>query len=323
VAASTLREATEGHSWSDFSVILLDRRLPDANADELLPQIHAVAPRVGVIVITGYADLEGTIAALRAGAVDYLLKPVNPDLLRSAVSRVLKLQQMEERTLQAERLAGIGQMIAVLTHESGNALARSQVLLSSLAEEMQDRPSAIELIGQLQKAQTDLRRLYDEVRNYAAPIRPERMPWDVSAIWRQAWTKVLAAHPHGAGATLIENVDGVELVCEVDNYRLEQVFRNLFENSFTASQEPARVEITCTSTTLNDLPALRITVRDSGPGLNPEQKQHVFTPFYTTKKKGTGLGMAIVKRIVEAHGGEIAVSKSATPGAEFVLTLPR
>ncbi|MCE9607889.1 MAG: response regulator, partial [Planctomycetia bacterium] len=83
--ASTLREAAEGRRWSDFAVILLDRRLPDGLAEEVLPVIREQAPGAAIIIITGNADLAGTIVALRAGATDYLLKPVNPDLLRAAV----------------------------------------------------------------------------------------------------------------------------------------------------------------------------------------------------------------------------------------------
>jgi len=74
---------------------------------------------------------------------------------------------------------------------------------------------------------------------------------------------------------------------------------------------------------LDGRPALRIAVRDNGPGLSPEQRQRIFDPFFTTKTKGTGLGMAIAKRIIDAHGGRIAVGNVAGPGAEILLTLPR
>lgn len=321
--AGSLKEAIDRRNGSEFSIVLLDRKLPDGSADTFLPEIQKAAPHAAVIVITGYADLDGTIAALRSGATDYLLKPINPDLLRAAIVRALKLQEMEERVLQTERLAAIGQMITVLTHESGNALARSQALLEMLAEELQGRSEALELIGGLQKAQGDLRRLYEEVRNYAAPIKLDFALWDIGSIWRQAWENSLAAKDAKCKAALDEHASSVDLVCAIDNFRLDQVFRNLFENSLAACPEPIRVEVAYTDANLAGQPALRIAVCDNGPGLTPEQKQKVFAPFFTTKKKGTGLGMAIAKRIVEAHDGEITVGANRVQGAEFIITLPR
>ena len=66
-----------------------------------------------------------------------------------------------------------------------------------------------------------------------------------------------------------------------------------------------------------------VSVQDNGPGLNAEQRQRIFDPFYMTKTKGTGLGMAIAKRIVEAHGGSLTVGAAQDGGAELLITLPR
>jgi two-component system, LuxR family, sensor kinase FixL len=446
--AGTVAEVLQRKDWDRISAILLDRRLPDGNAEELLPRLHQLAPEAAVLIVTGYADLQGAIAALRQGAADYILKPINPDALRASLTRlaerrrltqakersetafrtlveaapclivilrpdyriayfspfaeeltgyrdeevfgenyvelflcgdcqslvrehlqrvlagtpargfenpvrcrdgshrwflwnaqrlpdyegtpaVLKvgqditaLKQAQERTLQAERLAAIGQMVAGLAHESGNALARSQACLEMLQMEVEDRPEALNLIARIQKAQNHLQQLYGEVRNYAAPLKLERQRQSLRSIWRQAWAN-LAEQQRGRTASLQEECEGVDLHCLVDAFRLEQVFRNILENALAACSDPVEIIVCCSAAQLEGQPALRIAVRDNGPGLNPEQRQRIFEPFFTTKTKGTGLGMAIAQRIIEAHGGQITVGVPPGRGAELQLLLPR
>ena len=73
----------------------------------------------------------------------------------------------------------------------------------------------------------------------------------------------------------------------------------------------------------NDHPVIEVTIRDNGPGFSPNQMHRVFSPFYTTKPKGTGLGMAIAQRVVEAHGGRIIVAVRQHSGANIEIVLPR
>jgi PAS domain S-box-containing protein len=446
--AGTATEALDRRDWLDLSAILLDRRLPDGSAEELLPRLRYLAPDAAIMIVTGYADLQGAIAALRQGAADYILKPINPEALRASLARVAErrrlalakehsevafrtlveaapcmililrpehtivyfsrfaeeltgwkasqvlgkdyfplflpeeyrqaiagqiqsvlagtptrgfenpvlcqdgshrwmiwnaqrlpdyegspavlavgqditmLKHAQEQALQSERLAAIGQMMTGLAHESGNALARSKACLEMLAWEVQDRPEALDLIARIQKAQDHLQQLYEEVRGYAAPLKLEREVWDVAAVWRQAWEN-LALLRQGKEASLRAESGAADLRCTIDPFRLEQVFRNILENSLDACQNPVRIDILCSAAELDGQPAVRIAVRDNGPGLNPEQQQRIFQPFFTTKTKGTGLGMAIAKRIVEAHGGRIAVGSGPGLGAEILITLPR
>jgi PAS domain S-box-containing protein len=445
--AGSIAEVLARPSWQGIDAVLLDRRLPDGSADELLPRLAQLAPEAAVLIVTGYSDLQGAIAALRQGAADYIVKPIVPDNLRASLLRIadrrrlaldkvrserafrtlvetapcmivilrpesailyfnrfaeevtgyqeaevlgkdffaiflpaelrstlaeamrgvlsggalrgvehpvlcrdgtrrwvlwnaqglpdheggpavlavgqditaLKLSQ--ERTLQAERLAAIGQMVTGLAHESGNALARSQACLEMLALEVQDRPEALELLARVQSAQNHLQQLYDEVRNYAAPLKLERESWPLDVVWRQAWQN-LAVRRQGRAAHLHEDTDGVDLFCAIDPFRLEQVFRNIFENSLAACRDPVDVHVGCDDTTLDGLPAIHVVVRDNGPGLSAEVKRRIFDPFFTTKTKGTGLGMAIARRIIEAHNGQINTGP-AGPGAEIHLLLPR
>lgn len=451
----TISEVLARPSWDDVFAILLDRQLPDGTAEDLLPRLRQLAPEAAVMIVTGHSDLQGAIAALRQGAFDYILKPINLEALRASLMRVadryrlargkrhseaafrtlveaapcliillrpdftllylnpcaeevtghtadevighnalelfippeyrsviaeswrrvlagqmirgvetpvlcrdgsrrwvlwngqrvmeveaiagatnhqhapppsrfagmailaigqditaLKLSQ--ERNLQAERLAAIGQMMTGLAHESGNALARSQACLEMLAMELHEQPEAQELLGRIQKAQNHLQQLYDEVRNYAAPLKLEREPWPLDAVWRQAWSN-LAVPRQDRTVHLHEQAADVNLHCLLDPFRMEQVFRNIFENALAACADPVHIHVTCTESRIDAIPAIRVTIQDNGPGLIPEARRRIFEPFFTTKTKGTGLGMAIARRIVEAHGGQI--DADTTPGA--------
>jgi signal transduction histidine kinase len=323
VEAATSAHAALGHgNWADYLAILLDRRLPDGTADTLLPKIKERAPHAAVIIITAYTDLDGTITALRHGALDYLLKPVNPDLLRATLTRVFQLREAERRARQAERLAAIGQMITGLAHESGNALARIQACLEMLALEVEDRPEAMDLINRIQRAQNDLQKLFEEIRSYAAPLKLQREDWDLGSVWRQAWTNLTVQHK-ARQAMLREHTHGLPLRFSLDAFRMEQVFRNILDNALAACLDPVEIDITCQEVHLGGRPALCVAVRDNGPGLTPEARQRIFDPFFSTKTKGTGLGMAIARRIVEAHGGEIGIGTENGRGAEIRITLPR
>ena len=92
--AGSAAEAMARDDWARFAAIILDRRLPDATAEQLMPRLKAAAPDAAVIVVTGYSDLQGAIAALRQGATDYILKPLNPDVLRTSLGRIAERRQL-------------------------------------------------------------------------------------------------------------------------------------------------------------------------------------------------------------------------------------
>jgi PAS domain S-box-containing protein len=446
--AGSAREALARDDWSRFAAIILDRRLPDAMAEQLMPRLKAAAPDAAVIVVTGYSDIQGAIAALRQGATDYLLKPLNADLLRTNLERIAErrllahakersettfrhlveaaecvivimrpdhtivyfspfaerlsgftaeevrgrdylevlvhetdrcavseelvrliagspthgfqnplvckdqsrrwmawnarylpdyedgpailkvglditfLKEAQERALQSERLAAIGQMVAGLAHESRNALQCSQACLEMLALTVSDRPKALDLIKRLQEAQDHLHTLYEDVRGYAAPIILKKTTCDLRDIWREAWADIEPGR-NEKHAVLREVSDGVDLCCAVDPFRMEQVFRNILENALAACAPPVVIEIKAAAAELDGHPAVCVAVHDNGPGIRAEQRPKIFDPFFTTKAKGTGLGMAIAKRVVEAHRGQIALGEHDVPGAVFLITLPK
>src|SRR5207302_1152546 len=118
----------------------------------------------------------------------------------------------QERAVQSERLAAIGQMIAGLAHESRNALQRSQACLEMLARLARGRPDELDLIDRLQKAQDHLHHLYEDVRSYAAPIRLDRRGCDIADVWREAWADLEPAR-RGRRAVLREEATACDARC--------------------------------------------------------------------------------------------------------------
>jgi PAS domain S-box-containing protein len=235
---------------------------------------------------------------------------------------VTDLQEAQQRALQAERLATIGQMAAGLAHESRNALQRTQACLSMLNLRLRDQPEALALLQRIQNAQDDLHQLFNEVGEYSAPLRLEHRLCNLAEVWREAWADLDSPH-HGVTPELREEIGDADLRCAASSFHLKQVFRNILDNAVSAGGRAPRVVIRCTEGEVEGEPAVRVAVRDNGPGFTPEQRGKAFQLFFTTKVHGTGLGLAICKRIVEAHGGRIEVVEAKGPGAEILITLPR
>jgi PAS domain S-box-containing protein len=235
---------------------------------------------------------------------------------------VTELQAARQQVEQSRRLATIGQVMASLAHESRNLLQRSQACLERLSWRLEDRPEALELVSRARQAQYDLVHLLEDVRAYAAPLVLDLAPCDVRAAWREAWAQVVTVCP-SKQAELHEAGGDADVWCVADRFRLLQVFRNLIENSFAVCTGLVRVKIECREVSLAGGAALEVALRDNGPGFAPEQRRRLFEPFYTTRPQGSGLGLVLAKRILEAHGGSIQASDHGPPGAEIIVTLPR
>ena len=320
-SAATLAEVFLRDDLPTFSVILLDRKLPDGTADRHLPRLKTSAPGAAIIVMTGYADLDAVIEAIHHGAVDFIIKPIHPERLKLRLKRMVELREAEDRVSRAERLAAIGQMLAVLSHESRNVLQCISGGLEILALEVEDRPAALDLVRRIEKAQDRLHQLFEDLRGYAAPIVIHRDVHNVSDTVLDAWNSLLSLQRDRV-VRLKGIADGDPVYCAVDRSRLEQVFRNIFENALAACADPVEITWRVFEARVEDEHVVLIVLEDNGPGLSDEQQQRIFDPFYTTKSNGTGLGMAICKRIVEAHAGQIAAESVPGRGAKFVITLP-
>lgn len=282
-------------------------------------------------VETGIATIIGVgrqITAMKKGGAEF---PVHLAISEFSVRKtrfftgivrdLTDLEQVQRQLLQSERLAAIGQMVTGLAHESRNALQRAQACLDMLALDLQDHPEQLDLARRTRTALQDLHRLYEEVRSYAAPIHVEYRECELSAIWQKEWDN-LATSRKDKRIQLVEPGSRESLRCETDVHRMEQVFRNIFENAIHACGDTGTVTIRCQAETLNGQPAIRVLVSDDGPGMKADILRKIFEPFFTTKQKGTGLGMAIVHRIMTALGGVISAGAGPAGGAEISLLFP-
>lgn len=323
--AASVKETIQPRDWTSLFAIILDRRLPDGSADSLLPTLRDLAPKASVIVVTGNADLEGALGVIRHGIADFIPKPIDPDMLRTSLARTARLKEMEERSRQDERLATIGRMMASVAHESRNALQRISASTDLLELSIPNDSDADRDLRNIRSAAGDLQAMLEEIRGFAAPIHLQLETVSLQRIWSTAWNH-LPGISRVFQASLIEDLGSIDLNCRTDAFRLQQVFRNLFENAIASCEPPAIITISAGNVVRKGTPMLQICVQDNGPGIDSKQLPQLFEPFFTTKPEGTGLGLAIVKRIVDAHGGKVYVrepSVTESEGATFVIELPR
>lgn len=236
-------------------------------------------------------------------------------------SDITELKSTERKLIQNERLAAIGQMMTGLAHESRNALQRTRACLEMLQLDLEDRPDLTDLTRRAGQALDELQRLYEEVRNYAAPLTLELSTCNLADLWSETWEHLNPSRTERR-VRFRTNCDVTSLECRCDRNRMYQVLRNILENALAATPEGGDIALDCRDTEINGGSALEIRISDQGSGLTPEQRAKIFEPFYTTKTKGTGLGMAIAKRIIDAHSGTIQAVDRSGPGAEIVITLP-
>jgi signal transduction histidine kinase len=135
-----------------------------------------------------------------------------------------------------------------------------------------------------------------------------RTTCSVDSIWREAWDSLKIARG-GRDATLQKTPSDIDPAISVGRFRLVKLFRNLLENSVSECDDPVLIQVECRNARLSGQPGIEIRERDNGPGLTPSARHSVFEPLFTTKTKRTGLGMAIARRIVDPHGGQISVGE--------------
>jgi two-component system sensor kinase FixL len=223
--------------------------------------------------------------------------------------------QMEQRLREQAAVAKVGEMAAVVAHEVRNALAAVrgtvQVIGSRFPAESREAGAAGEAVARLD----GLTRIVKDILLFAHLPEPQRHPVDLAQL--VASTASLAANDPsfaGVGIDIIGTVPPI--LGDADLLRI--VLLNLFTNSAQAMQGTGTIRVLMDTTATS----CRIVVADNGPSVPPEVRERLFTPFFTTKARGSGLGLATAKRIVEAHRGDLRVDYPEEGGTRVIVQLP-
>lgn len=235
------------------------------------------------------------------------------------------LKRMEERLKKADRLAAIGELSARIAHEIRNPLASISGSVQLIAQGGGIVAGDKRLLDIVQRETERLNALITDFLAYARPKRPVKVAVKLRGFVENL-VALLATDPRFERVT-VRNQCPDDLSVEVDRDQFQQVFWNLLTNA--ADAMPAGGIINVQSMVLKKREhlkghggAVQIDVTDNGAGMAPEDVNRIFEPFFTTKPGGTGLGLATVYRIIEAHDGMIAVDSSSGEGTTFTIYLP-
>jgi PAS domain S-box-containing protein len=233
-----------------------------------------------------------------------------------------ELKKTEEALKNAERLAGIGETAAMIGHDLRNPLQVLQYVVDLQRLRIERIPSEqrgpdewereSELFDKISEQVFYMNKIVGDLQDFARPIVPEREEIDLKGLIED----VITSLPPTDGVHIEVRIPNLQVAA--DPHLLHRVFANLLLNAMQAMPGGGTLNV---SAFLED-GAIAVCVSDTGTGIHEDFKDKLFKPLFTGKAKGTGLGLAVVKRIVEAHGGEIIVESEAGKGSTFTVKLP-
>lgn len=343
--AGRLSDALDRVRAEPADVVLLDLSLPDAHGMDTVARMLEAAPSVPIIVLTGLADETVAVLAVQAGAQDYLVKgTVEGATLGRAIRYAMERKRLEtERAelLRAEREARAAaeaavnardEVLRIVAHDIGNSLSavkiHTMVLERTLpADGQAEARKRTEAIRNLTQQMDRLRQdLLDVAAIEAGRLSFEPHETALGEVVDEVLGTV-AGMAAEKGLTLESDVPDDLPAVWADRERLHQVLGNLVGNAVKFTGE-GRVRVTARldpEAGEDGHPGVRVVVEDTGPGISAEHLPHVFDRFWqarSTRRAGAGLGLAIARGVVEAHGGRIHATSAPGQGTTFEFTLP-
>jgi two-component system, NtrC family, sensor kinase len=345
--ASKGEEALQILAEKPADVIILDVKMPGMNGIETLKQIKKRHPAVEVIMLTGHASTQDGVEGIKAGAFDYLSKPIEIEQLlhkisqaqekiRSALSEKQEAEfreRIKQQMVVAERLVALGTMATGVAHEINNPLAVIQDSAGWMRQIL-EKPemSGIPRKDDFEKALNRIHKSVDRARRITLQLLQTVKSQSMEMLDPATMTEVNLKELLEETIALVEpeaTLKQIQLslksvdphpVAWTDPYQLLQVLLNLLTNSIQATPVGGSVSVALHAS----LEEAQIAIRDTGCGISEEHLTRIFEPFFTTKGvgQGTGMGLYVSWGIIAKLGGLIKVESKVGQGTTFSITLP-
>jgi PAS domain S-box-containing protein len=235
---------------------------------------------------------------------------------------ITQRKKLEQQLLHSERLATIGEMSAKVAHEIRNPLSSISLNTELLYDEIskddgEEKSDAENLIQSILNEVDTLTEMSDEYLRFARFPRLDTKPVSVNNVLIEL-SKFFSKERLQRGIALKENYASDLPLILLDINQIKQAFLNILKNSFEAMPDGGKISI---STRLKD-DNIVVSITDTGSGINKEDVQRVFDPFYSAKVNGTGLGLALTMKTIEGHRGEIICKSTIDKGTTMVISFP-
>lgn len=247
-------------------------------------------------------------------------KHFNEELTRQIEIAKAKLLQAQSQLIQSERLAALGEMAAVVAHEVKNPMTSIRASTQMIGQTLKEDDSSKRYVKFVMQEIDRLDRIVHSILTFSKPPKPRFMEGDVNKLLQRI-LNFMEKEIAQAGVKLEVDLDPKLPTIRMDPEQMEQVLLNIIQNGlfFASRAKEKHMKISSGAKASKEV---IVSIEDSGGGIPDENLKKIFEPFFTTKTQGTGLGLTISQRIVEAHGGKIKVTNHPGQGAVFSIHLP-
>ncbi|NTU42071.1 MAG: PAS domain S-box protein [Nitrospirales bacterium] len=232
-------------------------------------------------------------------------------ILFKDITRIKELEAQNERN---HRLIAMGEMAAKIVHEIRSPLCSIELYATMLAKDLEGTDH-MNLAKGISTGISSLNNILTNMLFFAKPRRPVLRPVEICGLLGET-IFMLMPLMESRRLGLVRETEEVSVSGDPD--LLKQVFLNILLNAIQISPAESSVKVSCR----NEADEVVIEISDNGPGIDPELREKIFYPFFSTREKGTGLGLTISARIVQAHGGSITARNGKNGGALFRLSFP-